>query len=136
MRRLQEQMKELMKCQGHQTKKYVEAKLNKFIETENIDIQELNDTLAEIKKAIEADDNTFKLIQGIIDTNKSRIIAIATTTDDLSNKIINQDKKILNIEKDTKECLRIAEEDFLLDVSELCDTFSGALFSTEIDVSL
>jgi len=136
MQRLHKQMKELVQCQGKQTREYVQSKLKNFMDADEINVSELQETLETIKKAIASDENTFKLIQGIIETNKNKLFDINNTIIEIqgSIKTLNDDNIVIN--RKIKECLRVQEEDMVLNVSELCAIFGNALNDTEIDDTL
>jgi len=136
MQRLHKQMKELVQCQGKQTREYVEGKLKNFMDADEINVTELQETLDTIKQAIASDENTFKLIEGIIETNKSKLFNINNTIVEIqgSIKIINDDNIIIN--RKIKECLRVQEEDMVLNISELCAIFGSSLSDSEVDETL
>jgi len=136
MRKLHKQMRELVKCQGQQTKKFVEDKLNKFIDLNDIDLNELNKTLADIKAAINDDEDTFKLIDGIISTNKTKLSGLELSINSLSLKQEETADMIKDTNKKTKECLRIVEEDIYIDVSELCSIYGDALNNDTVSEDL
>jgi len=129
-------MKELVKAQGESTRDFIEGKLKGFIDADNIDIEALKETLKNIKLAIEADEDTFKLVQGIVDTNKSKLNEIEQSINELQIK----DKELNNLisiaNRNSKECLRTVEEDLVLNTSELIDIYRNALFSTSVNESL
>jgi len=133
MDRLQSQMRELVECQGKATKKFVEEKLKNFIGATDIDIIELEKTINQIKVAIEADEDTFKLINGIIDTNQNKLQTVLTSIDEI--KIVQKTlgDNIIIVNRTTKECLRIIEEDLVLNVSELCSLYSNSLNSIDVE---
>jgi septation ring formation regulator EzrA len=136
MKKLHKQMKELVKCQGEQTREYVEAKLKNFMDGEEINISELLHTLEELKQAIASDENTFKLIDGMVETNKNKLSIINNTIIEIRDDIksINEDNILIN--RRLKECLRIQEEDMVINVSELCVIFGNALNDAKIDDTL
>jgi len=136
MDRLQSQMRELLKAQGENTRDFVEEKLKYFIDTDDVDVQALKETIKDIKLAIEPDENTFKLIQGMIDINKSKLNSIEQSINELQIKDKELNDLISTANRNSKECLRVVEEDLVLNTSELIDIRRNALFSTSIDESL
>lgn len=136
MKKLNEQMKELVRCQGNQTREYVEKKMKNFIDVKDFDIDELQKTLDEIKGAIKDDEDTFKLIDGIMSTNKSKITQINLSLDETKGSIKALSDDNVQINRKLKECLRVQEEDMDINVSELCAIFGNALSGPEIDEKL
>ena len=136
MDRLQSQMRELLKAQGENTRDFVEEKLKYFIDTDDVDVQALKETIKDIKLAIEPDENTFKLIQGMIDINKSKLNSIEQSINELQIKDKELNDLISTANRNSKACLRVVEEDLVLNTSELIDIRRNALFSTSIDESL
>jgi septation ring formation regulator EzrA len=136
MKKINEQMKELVRCQGNQTREYVEKKMKNFIDVKDFDIDELQKTLDEIKGAIKDDEDTFKLIDGIMSTNKSKITQINLSLDETKGSIKALSDDNVQINRKLKECLRVQEEDMDINVSELCAIFGNALSGPEIDEKL
>jgi len=136
MNKLNEQMKELVRCQGNQTREYIEKKMKNFIDVKDFDIDELQKTLNEIKVAIKDDEDTFKLIDGIMATNKSKITQINLSLDETKGSIKALSADNIQINRKLKECLRVQEEDMGINVSELCAIFGNALSGPEIDEKL
>jgi DNA repair exonuclease SbcCD ATPase subunit len=134
--KLQKQLRELIACQGHQTRDYVEGKLKNFLDVEDINIQELNRTIKEIKSAIESDEDTFKLINGIIESNKNKLKQVEMDVETLKEDKVIYEDDIKRINATTKECLRVVEEDLFVDVSELCNIYGSALHSVKSDDDL
>jgi hypothetical protein len=136
MDRLQSQMRELVKVQGDATREFVEEKLKDFIVADNIDIAELEKTIQEIKAAIESDEDTFKLVRGIVDTNKSKLNSIEQSIKELQIVDSTISSTITTANRNSKECLRIVEEDLVLNASELADIYRNALFSNTVSEAL
>jgi len=136
MNKLNEQMKELVRCQGTQTREYIEKKMKNFIDVKDFDIDELQKTLNEIKVAIKDDKDTFKLIDGIMSTNKSKITQINLSLDEAKGSIKALSTDNIRINRKIKECLRVQEEDMGINVSELCAIFGNTLSGPEIDEKL
>jgi septation ring formation regulator EzrA len=136
MKKINEQMKELVRCQGNQTREYIEKKMKNFIDVKDFDIDELQKTLDEIKGAIKDDEDTFKLIDGIMSTNKSKITQINLSLDETKGSIKALSDDNVQINRKLKECLRVQEEDMDINVSELCAIFGNALSGPEIDEKL
>jgi len=136
MYKLQKQMKELVECQANTTREYIENKLGGFIAAEKIDIKELEETINEIKKIIESDDDSFKLINGLLETNKNKLIIIENTIEELKGKDKDLQEDIAKTNRTSKECLRIVEEDMVLNISELCAIYTNTLNKFSIDEEL
>jgi len=136
MYKLQKQMKELVECQANATREYIENKLGGFIAAEKIDIKELEETINEIKKIIESDDDSFKLINGLLETNKNKLIIIENTIEELKDKDKDLQEDIAKTNRTSKECLRIVEEDMVLNISELCAIYTNTLNKISVDEEL
>jgi chromosome segregation ATPase len=129
-------MKELVECQGNATREYVEKKLSGFIDVDNFDINELQETIKEIQNIVKSDENSFKLINGLLETNKNKLFTIENTIEEIKGKNKELQDDIAKSNRTSKECLRIVEEDFVLNISELCAVYSNTLNKLSLDEEL
>ncbi len=129
MDRLQSQMRELVKCQATGTKKFVEDKLANFIGVKDFNMEELKHTLSELKLALDNDEDTLKIINGIIDTNKNKLTSISSDVEALKITQKTLGDNYVTANRNIKECRRVIEEDMVLNISELCSIFNNELNS-------
>jgi len=140
MYKLQKQMIDLVRFQGTETKKYIDTKFVKFSEIDTFNIEGLKKTINEIETAITSDEDTFKVISGLIDTNKVKLKDIDNEMKLMKKEnisLINEMKDdFKSSNRDVKECRRVVEDELVLNISELNDVFFNSLYATKVDDSL
>jgi len=136
MRKLHEQMKELVQCQGKQTKEYIDKKYKEILDTDNIDINELNKVINILRNTLNSDEDIITVLKGLVERNTNKTKEIENILVEFKTSNISLKRDMENANKNAKECLRTLEDDIFIDVSELCTIFGNSLVGPDISEDL
>jgi len=144
--KLQRQLLEISTCTAKQTKKYIDGEIKTLINSQDIDLKEVEQTIKRLKDLVNSDDETIKIITQIANQNDIEISKMSKEMKEIytSIKIINEfednfisihsfeleiNELKLIIKQNQKDLLQQSKKDLLLDTDSICNAVADIFAS-------